>query len=84
LLLLSSDILHGSVAQAITKHEINDSLIAHQQKYQWSEVVWLNGSKEQKEREREGTVPLGEITGWSHKVAYIKKPLAEEQGWTLH
>jgi len=26
-------------------------------------VVWLNGSKEQKEREREGTVPLGEITG---------------------
>ena len=27
-------ILHASVAQAITKHEINDSLIAHQQKYQ--------------------------------------------------
>jgi len=26
-------------------------------------VVWLNGSKEQKERERKGTVPLGEITG---------------------
>lgn len=34
LLSLISDILHGSVAQAITKHEINDSLIAHQQKYQ--------------------------------------------------